>query len=771
MNFLSWVIVLVPVVYIIGMAAYSRRYVRDMTDYLAAGRVAGRYVMSVGDLAAGLSVISLVAFVEQNYQTGLAIGFWGSITAPIWLWISLTGYCVYRFRETRCLSIGQFLEVRYSRRFRITAASIRTIAEILANAIGPAIAVRFFIYFLGIPQRFEVFGVTVSTYVVLVGISLTLAILIIWPAGRISLLITDSLQGILCYPIFIVFTVFVIVNVSWFADVAPVMLDRPPGESFLNPMDVENLRDFNLFALFVTVFGGILNRAAWIGNDTSTVGRTPHEQKMAGILGTWRNGFSSTMLVLIAIFVITFMLGSRFAGQAHEVRIKLTEAVAQDVVDDPQTREAIQEAVTGLPVPEHQIGVDPPYSRKNNPDTAFFNAVHSSILSHAPETGIGNRIFQEFKSLYNQSMMPVLLGTLFNPVLMGLFTLLMIMLLLSTDASRIFNSSSTIVQDLVLPMKKEAMDVEQHLAAVKRCSLLITILFFVISLFMTQLDYINMFTVIVTAVWLGAAGPIMVGGLYTRFGTTAGAWSSLFIGSGIPIIGLICQRNWAHGIYPWLERTGVAVPLGQFLENFSRPFNPWIVWTMDPVKFPINSMEIYFIAMICSIAAYVGVSFLTLKSPYNLDRMLHRGIYSDGDTAPALKERMTLRLLVQRIVGIDREYTTGDKLIAWSVVIYSLGWGVGIMFFGVLIWNAISPWSPEHWATYFFIGIVVNGLIVGAVSTVWFLIGGIVDTLRLLRDLKVRVANPLDDGRVEGHVSAVDLARFEEIERNRKKEE
>ena len=36
-------------------------YVKDVADYLACGRVAGRYVISVGDMAAGLSVITLVA--------------------------------------------------------------------------------------------------------------------------------------------------------------------------------------------------------------------------------------------------------------------------------------------------------------------------------------------------------------------------------------------------------------------------------------------------------------------------------------------------------------------------------------------------------------------------------------------------------------------------------------------------------------------------------------------------------------------------------------
>ena len=65
---------------------------------------------------------------------------------------------------------------------------------------------------------------------------------------------------------------------------------------------------------------------------------------------------------------------------------------------------------------------------------------------------------------------------------------------------------------------------------------------------------------------------------------------------------------------------------------------------------------------------------------------------------------------------------------------------------------------------YFFIGTVVFSLIVGGVLTVWFLVGGIIDTRAMFRDLEKRIANPLDDGRVEGHVSLADKARFDEIE-------
>jgi SSS family solute:Na+ symporter len=49
-------------------------------------------------------------------------------------------------------------------------------------------------------------------------------------------------------------------------------------------------------------------------------------------------------------------------------------------------------------------------------------------------------------------------------------------------------------------------------------------------------------------------------------------------------------------------------------------------------------------------------------------------------------------------------------------------------------------------------------MLLGVISTVWFFIGGVIDTRRLFKDLVARVDNPLDDGRVEGHVSLMDKA-------------
>ncbi len=749
---MSWIditIVAVPMLLLFGVAVYSGKYARNVVDFLVAGRVAGRYVLSIGELSAGLSVISLVAGSEQYYQTGFAVSFWQVITMPVGIFMALTGYCFYRWRQTRCLSFGQFIELRYgSKFFRVFCAVLRTVAEMVTNAIGPAIAANFFIYYLGLPHKVMICGINLPCYVIVVTLCLCTALAFILPGGRISLLITDCFQGILSYPIFVMVVGYIILYFSWGNDIAPVMWNRVPGQSFMNPYDISQLRDFNIFALIVTLCGNVLNRAGWIGNDISGAGRTPHEQKMAGVLGAWRAGFAYITILLLAIVTIVFMnsphfLGknSRFATSSTEIRKELSGKILSDVVTDKAQLEAALNAVKNIPDELSREDVAQPLAQNDNPDTPYFNSVRET-LGDSPE---GRYQFQKYRSLYNQMLMPTVASKIFPVGMFGLFCLLMVMLLLSTDVSRIFNASSTLVQDIVLPMFKGHVQPKTHLLMLRLASVCTAGFFFCVALFFAQLDYIQMFTTIMCALWLGGAGPIMVFGLYSRFGNLTGAWCAIIFGSGTSLLGLILQRNWARSIYPWLERMDYVDALNGFLTTVSSPFNPWIQWSMDPVKFPVNSFEIYFISMILAVGSYIIGSYLTYR-PYDLDKLLHRGKYADAPEPP--KERWTVRNVLGRIIGITPEYTGGDRIIAYSVFGYSIVYQFGITFLLIVVWNIISPWPMEWWSVKFYITSLLVPGIVGIVSTVWFMWGGIRDVRRLFIDLEKNVSDSNDNGQI-----------------------
>ena len=137
---LDWLIIILPVSFVLFMGWYARRYVVQVSDFLSAGRLCGRYLISIADIANGLSIIGLVAYVEVHYRTGFALTFWQNLTMPLGIVLSLTGFVTYRFRETKAMSFGQYIEMRYSRKLRIFASGLRSLSEVLANMIMPAIA-------------------------------------------------------------------------------------------------------------------------------------------------------------------------------------------------------------------------------------------------------------------------------------------------------------------------------------------------------------------------------------------------------------------------------------------------------------------------------------------------------------------------------------------------------------------------------------------------------------------------------------------------------
>ncbi len=763
MGLIDWLIVIIPVLFVLGMGMYSRRYLRGVADFLAAGRVCGRYVISVGDIANALSIIGLVAYVEVSYKTGFALAFWQHITGPLGIVMGLLGYCTYRFRETKALSLGQFLEMRYNRIFRIFAAALRSLSEMLANMIMPAVAARFFIYILDLPKTFNFFGMQMQTYMLVVLVCLTLAISIICMGGTLALVITDAIQGMFCFPLIVIFVIFMLSKFSWSSEIVPVMIDRAAGESFLNPYDLSKLRDFNLFLVILTVFSAVFHRASWIGAGTSTAARSPHEQKMASLLGTWRGAITSILYVLIGVTIITMLNHRSWAPQAKNVRDNISARIAEELMENPADREAFLARIRSIPEQYHEIGVDMPLSQDKNLDTPVLQTAHMTFKEFNGESE-GNAKFQQFRTLFHQMMLGMTMRELLPSGLLGLFCLLMVLAMISTDDTRIFSATITLTQDVVMPLFKRPLTARQHVLALRLVTIGIGVFFFCGSMFMSQLDYINLFVTLMTTMWMGGCGPVMIFGLYSRFGTTAGAFASLVTGMFMGFGGIFVQRNWASVVYPWLDKMGWVGTLDQFLIMISKPFDPYIVWKMDAVKFPINSYEYYFLTMMITLFLYCVVSWLTMKEPFNLERMLHRGIYNvDGENKERLK--WSLRTLFSKFLGITKEYTLGDRCIAWGFFLYSFVYSFLICFVLVVVWNTITPWPIQWWGRYFFVVYLLVPGIMAAISTFWFGIGGFIDLFRLFRDLEARVVDPLDNGLVEGHVSLADVAKFKELEK------
>ena len=745
-----WIVVAVPVLAVCALAVRCRRYVRSVSDFLVAGRCAGRYVLLSGGMMGNLAVTSLVAWVETHYNNGWAFQFWNSLLTPLAIMLSLYGWITYRFRETRAMSAGQFFEMRYSRGLRRLAAVLRGGADLLGNCIGPAVAVRFFIYLLGIPHRIMVCGIPVRTFPFLLAACLALALLVILSGGRISLLVTDAAQGLVAYPLFVVVIVFVLCRFSWWDEIAPVMADRVPGESFLDPYDISQLRDFNLFALVVMFYRKIMG-GEWVGNGYGTVAKSAHEGKMATLLGTFGSGLSTVMPFILVCCVLATMNHRHYADEAHRIRQELSVRVAEELSPDAALAEAVG-AAAAVPAQVHEIGVDPPLSRAASLDTPTLDAVRETLHEHLDEPA-ANKFFQGYRTTYMQQMLPVVMRTTFPRWLTALLLMLCILLVISTDDTRIFDIAMTWTQDFVLPFFRKAPSPRLHLAIFKAVVLLVGACFWLGSYLFAQLDYINMFITIGCSMWFTGAGAIVTLGLYWRRGTTAGAYASLLSAASISLGGILVQRNWAGAVLPWLAAHGLDGKVRHFLAAASSPFDPWIRWAVSDaewvVKFPVNSVELSFIAMLVALLCYVTVSLLTCRKPFDLDAMLHRNgaadaVHPSSRGAPSFARRM-----MAHIVGITPEYRCEDRVLAWVVFGHSIVYGFVGAFVLVAVCAKVFHWSVHAWSIKFFVTGLMVPLLFGIVTTVWFTWGTTRDLRRLFRDLETRVRDDRDNGMVE----------------------
>ncbi len=765
MHWIDWVLVAIPLFTVIFIGMKSQKYVHGVADFLAAGRVGGRYVVSVASGEAATGLISAVAIMEMYYNCGFAVSFWSSLSGVIGLFMGLTGFCTYRFRETKALTMGQFFEIRYNRAFRISASVVQSISGIINYAIFPAVGARFLVYFLDLPVYVNFLGLQVPSFMICMACFLGFALLIVMLGGQVTIMVTDCVQGLLSYPMYAVIVGYLFYRFSWTNEMGPAIAARAPGESFLNPYDVENLRDFNLFYVFAGIFGSIIGRMSWGGTmGYNSAARTPHEAKMGGLLGTWRGGFGSMIYILLAVAAFTYMNHADFAKEAREVRTYLAEKTIEDVARDSRLdpyRKQLQEQYKNIPerTKFSSSYATPAEYKAENADP--YMALTADVLKDVPG---GKKTAQTFNTIYNQMSVSIAIRDMLPIGVTGIFCAMMIFLMVSTDTTYMHSWGSIVVQDFILPLRKKAFTPEQQIRALRLSIAGVCLFAFCFSYWFAQIDFILMFFAITGAIWSGAAIVITLG-LYWSRGTTAGAFTSLVSGAVIAVSGIILQQTWVEHVYPFLDAMGWAPGLGAFLEAVSSPFNPYIQWTMTPNKFPINSMEISFLVNLTTVILYVTVSLLTCKEPFNMERMLHRGIYSESGEVKDKTKFSLKSFITEKMVGIDSNYTRGDKILAWSVFGYSFVYGFGLCFFAVVVWNAVSPWPAEWWLHYFFIKNFAVAFVIAVVSTFWFSICGTIDLKKMFNLLASREeTDVLDDGRVEGHMSAADVKRFKAIE-------
>jgi len=646
---------------------------RSVADFLSANRLAGRYLLTIGGEMGAIGVISLVGAWQVFMSAGFPSLWWGLLSAPVSVILVMTGWVYYRLRETRALTVAQFFEMRYSRRFRIFAGLVCWLSGIINFGIFPAVAARFLIYFCGLPLEFAFPGTSfmIPTYPAIMVAELGIALFFVNTGGQVSVMVTEVAQGMIACFAYIAIVIAVLVLVPWHSELTALKM-APANASMLNPFQTGSVHDFNVWYYLISIFALFYGYQTWLGTQGfMTSARNPHEQRMGNIILVWRRMPYSLLTWVVPLAAYTILHLPQYADLAATVNA----------------------------------------------------SVH----------GISNTAVQ------NEMTVPIVLAHLLPVGLKGIVVMVVIFLSFTCHDTYMHSWGSMFVQDVLMPLRNKPLRPTEHVRWLRWSIFFVAVFGFFFSLLYQETDKIYFFMAITGTIWLGGAGAVMIGGLYSRIGTTAGAYAAMIAGAVLGIAGLIIPQIWtAHHTTP----------------------------------FPINGQWMLLIGSLISIALYVLISVATggAKRPFNLERMLHRGAYAVDPHEHEVKS--TVKNRWQEMLGMGSEFSTGDKILAilyavWTLAQVAVFVVVTIMHYG---FNAV----PDSFWTIFWPSFIWIQVAISIPATIWFTVGGIKDIRDLFADLKTASRNHDDDGRVvdQGQfklaaapVDNVDIDAVEEVVR------
>lgn len=641
MTFLAWLIALFPFALVIVVGFYCMRHVRSVADFVSGGRLADRYLLSIASGEQGAGAVVFVALFEMISRSGFTVTWWSWLSGPILLVVSISGFVIYRFRETRSMTLAQFFELRYSKSFRLITGFLGFFAGILNFGIIPAVGARCLAYFWGFPEHVLLFSCHVPTYVLLMAAFLSLSLFMSLSGGLITVMIVNCLEGICAQIFYLVIIAALLFMFDW-SEISTVLQNQPPGQSLINPFDSNEVKDFNVWYVLMSLVVGIYGTMAW-QNAAGYQGAalTPHEARMGSVLSRWRGMGTTAVVTLLGVCAMTFLSHPDFAQQSSQVAAEVGR------ISDPQVQDQMRMSIA---------------------------------VSH---------------------LLPI--------IIKGILSAVFLMGILGGDATHLHSWGSIFVQDILVPLRKKPFGARNHLIAL-RCAILGVALFaFLFGALYRQVDYILMWWAVTVAIYVGGIGAAIIGGLYWKKGTTAGAWAALSAGSILSVGGII-----------------------------ARQLNP---------DFPLNGIQISFGATLTAIFLYVSVSLLTSRENFNMDRLLHRGIYAQSPE-PGATDDFTPSL-ISRLIGIDRNFTRGDKWIAGTLLVWSLL--LTSLFAVGTIWNLIDRWPDAVWLSFWHVIGIGFPIFFAFVTGVWFTWGGVRGILRFFDRLRHERVNPLDDGTVKNH--------------------
>ena len=239
---IDWIIVCVYICFPLIIGIIVRKYIRQISDFIVAGRSLRLFIAIATLTGTELGLVTVMYNAELGFKHGFSAFHVGLIETVCILAIGLTGFIVYRLRQFRVMTIPEFYEKRFGRNVRIVGGIILALGGILNMGLFLQAGARFM---MGITGYSHPAGLKIFMSVMLIMVLIYTVL-----GGMVSVVLNDFMQFVVLSIGMLIGSVFAISKIGWdnlFK--APATVDQT---AWFNPMS-EGSGFGSIYVIFMVV--------------------------------------------------------------------------------------------------------------------------------------------------------------------------------------------------------------------------------------------------------------------------------------------------------------------------------------------------------------------------------------------------------------------------------------------------------------------------------------------------------------------------------------
>ncbi|HIG27464.1 MAG TPA: sodium:solute symporter family protein [Verrucomicrobiales bacterium] len=249
---LDWGIVAIYLSLSLIIGLVVRKYVRNMSDYIGAGRAVGVRLGIATMLGTEMGLITVMYSAQKGFTGGFAAFHIAVASAIVTLIVGFSGFIVVKLREMKVLTIPEFYERRFDKKTRVLGGIMLAFGGILNMGLFLKVGSMFIVGITGMASDSRALPVVMAALLILVLVYTVMG-------GMVSVIVTDYVQFVVLSFGIILTTVLAIVNLGW--DNIFTTVQNEMGEAGFNPL-VEGAGFGPEYVMWM-IFLGLVNCAIW----------------------------------------------------------------------------------------------------------------------------------------------------------------------------------------------------------------------------------------------------------------------------------------------------------------------------------------------------------------------------------------------------------------------------------------------------------------------------------------------------------------------------